>query len=249
MLAGVPVGLAAGLKILPGVLLLYFLATRRWRALAWACATWLLTLTVPAVLFGPTILARFAGHLSYFRAFLATWGNESLPGQIARYATGPAGLAEGATPPMPATITLLSAMLSIAVLGYAAWRASRLPPPSAYLALLLAVLLAAPIAWTHYSVWLLPFLIPHLAARPDALRVHHGLLVAGVLIRFLPLGDLFSLDVGPFVPWVDAALPWRPAGHALMLAALHPLGRRTDRRTRSDTQARWPTVASGQRAG
>lgn len=216
-LAGVPLGLAAGLKLVPAAFLAYLLVTRRFRALAWAVLASLLSLAIPAVVFGPELtLAAFLRELPS----LGTSGraeNLSLPGLVARLVSGPDGYFGSAAVRLPPAAATLSLALSLAALAWALHRSRRLAPPTAFLLLTAASLLAAPIAWEHYATWLLPFLV---AALPAAARRPRACLLIGAALLGAPLVTLAGPGV---IPLAAVGVPRGQIG--LLLVAAVALGR------------------------
>jgi hypothetical protein len=234
-LAGFPVGLAGGIKLLPLVLLPYFLVTRRWAALVWAVAGLLATVVVPALISGPWLLVSFATHIGYYGQKLSAIDNVSLPGIIARLHYRPTHIwemQELQADPLPWLLAVAALGLAAALLGGALWAVRRLPPERAYLVLLATVLLAAPIAWDHYVAWLLPFLLVALA-ETKAPRPRWWLLVVAAALLCVPLGRLPA-------EWPLLALaPLRSLGLVLILVAV------ASRSPGGTTISRRPTAALG----
>ena len=158
LLAGLPIGLAAWLKILPLVLLGYFLVTRRWAALAWGMVGGLLAVVVPALLYGPQHWIEFIRYTTLLSARYGVGENLSITGIVVRLQQG--GLESllddrTARPLTPSAVALL--VLGLLLIVWALWSARTLPVPAAYTLVLAVTFLAAPISWPHYLGWLLPF--------------------------------------------------------------------------------------------
>jgi hypothetical protein len=118
---------------------------------------------------------------------------------------------------------------------------SRMPLPRAYLLLIAATLLTAPIAWDHYLAWLLPFLLVELV-NPRHSRRRRWLLVVAAALLCVPLGRL------PVEFPLLALAPLRTAGLVLVLAAVAPGG--VGRRAAEDGRSRtWPRVGAGGHVG
>ena len=167
--AGVGVGLAAAIKLIPAIFIAYALVTRRWRLAAVATGTAVgATLLAAAVL--PAESWRFwsqtlrnltgIGQLEYF-------SNQSLLGGLAR-----AGITE----------TALWLALALPVAAFGLWRASRAARSGDELTAVALVGLtgglASPVTWHHHLVWLAPAVASHATA--PAARHSPGLLAAPV---------------------------------------------------------------------
>ncbi len=200
--AGVGIGFATAIKLIPGIFILYLLVTRRWRAAGVAAAT-AMAATALAAAVAPqdtwTYLTREvfdAGGVGQ----LAYPFNQSLLGLLARLALP--GEPDG-------RVWLL---LALAALGYGMWRAARAGIAGDEVAGLsltgLAGSLISPITWTHHIFWFVPALVvlldtglaPAGAAGPvvDGLRGRRSsLLLAGVvyLTAALSLLSLWAFDL------------------------------------------------------
>lgn len=165
---GVGIGIAAGLKVTPGVFIVYLLLTRRWRAAATALAAFAATLAVSAAVV-PSATWRFwtrylfdtqrVGADSHGAGGLANSTNQSMQGLLAR-ATRSLGLGVG---PGLAAIAALVALAGLAVAVLAHRRAGDAwGVPSCAV----AGLLGSPIAWTHHWVWCVPITVLLVSRRP-----------------------------------------------------------------------------------
>ena len=146
------VGLAAGVKVLPGVFVLYFALQRDWRSALRAACGFLVTVVCGAVVAPRDSLEYWTGGL----LGISHWGpiavvdskNQSLIGQLARISHDPS--------PLVVTAVLVSASglaLSIA----AAHHQLRIGDEvAALVAVALGGLLASPLSWTHHWVWGVP---------------------------------------------------------------------------------------------
>ncbi|WP_370093161.1 glycosyltransferase 87 family protein [Streptacidiphilus sp. MAP12-20] len=181
---GVLIGLAAGVKLVPGLFVLYFLVTRRWRAAAVASATFAATVVVGALALPKAartywfhtigLPQRINSHVS-----LADAANQSLRALLLRT------LGDGRA------ASLLWAVLSLAVLVLGLLAARRAEVRGQRL---LAVclcggigLLVSPISWTHHWVWAVPALLlmgHHLLLqwRPPRRRLAWATLLAGLAV-------------------------------------------------------------------
>jgi hypothetical protein len=157
--AGACLGVALTLKLFPGLLLVFLLLARRFRAFFAAAGVYLAVAAVMTRAYGPEC------WVSYFRAqraisndWLGVLQNSSLPGLIVRVIT-PACKGEG--DPTPRT-TLISLCCSLVLVGLAAWgaraslkEAREANPRAIDLPFSLFVLLSAFLnawAWEHYFV-------------------------------------------------------------------------------------------------
>jgi alpha-1,2-mannosyltransferase len=149
---GALIGLAAAVKLTPGIFALYLLVTRRYRAGVTAIAT-AAGATVLAMLVAPDASREFwtdalwdtdrVGTLSFI-------SNQSLEGFVARL-----------NPTHPSTALWLVLVL-VALAGWA-WRARRAVRAGDELAGValtgIAGCLISPVTWVHHLVWLLPALL------------------------------------------------------------------------------------------
>lgn len=217
VLAGLPVGLVAGLKLIPAVLLGYFVFSRRYAAAAWLLAGLLAALLLPDLLLGWGTLAAWVGQIGYLRSWIQLAENVTLTGLLARLYVGPSGYYNLFYGELPRWLTPAGLTLSALVLGWGLFRAIRLTPVSAYATLLAAGLLAAPTAWDHYPTWILALCIPLFAAASSQERVHRWVLGAGVALLLFPVNGLYHLG---WLPLQGAGLPWKQVG--LLLVLLSP---------------------------
>ncbi|WP_433285781.1 glycosyltransferase 87 family protein [Micromonospora sp. CA-244673] len=162
--AGVGVGLAAALKLFPGIFVLYLLATRRWRAAVVAAVTATLA-TLLAAAVAPRDSWRFWTHELWATDRVGRTdytGNQSLFGLLSRITA----------PDKPSQLPWL--LLVLLVAGYGLWRAARAAWAGDALAgLTLTGLvggLVSPITWTHHLYWFIPAVVVLLDAALDADR-------------------------------------------------------------------------------
>lgn len=176
---GVLVGVAAGIKLTPAVLVFWFLLRREYRAAATAAASTVVTVGLAWVLL-PEDSSSFWFHdlaaKDRFGPEVRLWGNQAL-GAVVDRATQLHGVSS-------LTITVVTIVLSALAAGLALLAAHRAHRAGNDLAALVAValggLLVAPVTWTHHYVWVVPVLVVLLAAR--------AWLVAGItaVVFFLP---------------------------------------------------------------
>ena len=155
------VGLAAGIKIVPGVFVVYFVLQRDWRSALRAACGFLLTLVIGAVVAPQDSLRFWTGGLFGISRFgpaaVLDGKNQSLTGELARISHDP-------SPVMLATLVLGVAGLTLGIL--AARRQLRVGDEVAALtAVAIGGLLASPLSWTHHWVWAVPAVMVLVARR------------------------------------------------------------------------------------
>jgi hypothetical protein len=151
--AGAVLGAALAMKPFVGVLLIYFLALRRWRLLAWYGASFAAANLIALGFMGVDVFARYLDVLR-----TVTWHgmdlNASLFGLLARLtgnANGPSGQETGQW------MLILGYGISLVLLGLLILLCRRLPPwPSprgidiGYAGCLVLMLLISPLGWVYY---------------------------------------------------------------------------------------------------
>ena len=183
-LSGLPVGLAAGVKLTPAVAGLYFVGARRWAAVMFSAVVFFLTIGVSALLVGDQTRYYFTELLGDADRVgpVGTSFNQSWRGGISRILGHDAGYGP----------VVLIGVVVTAALALLAWRAvdgatDRL---GGIVIVSLFGLLLSPISWTHHWVWLIPLMIWLL----------HGPLRAQLGARVLGWGWLVLTLIG--VPWL-----------------------------------------------
>lgn len=150
--AGLTVGIAAGIKLVPAITGFYYLAQRRWHAVLWSGLGFLVTVGFGAV-FLPSETSRYFLRLIFDPARTGpVFGaiNQSWRGALARLAGQPD------VPGVWAVAVLLTLVLGIAAVRGAVRRQDAL---AAFLVVQFVGLLVSPISWSHHWVWVLPLLI------------------------------------------------------------------------------------------
>ncbi|WP_431678816.1 glycosyltransferase 87 family protein [Kitasatospora sp. KL5] len=190
---GVAIGIAAGIKLTPGLFAVYLLVTGRVRAALTAGLTFLGTVALGAVLL-PDATRGFWTKYLYDSSRVGKTeivDNQSVRGAVARllHTADPGTLA-----------TLAGAAVAVAGLATAAWahRSARwLPRGEAWGICCAAVtaVLISPISWTHHWVWCMPVLVllaaeaAHERTRPAAVRrLRWRVILGATLIAFLSFG-------------------------------------------------------------
>jgi alpha-1,2-mannosyltransferase len=151
-LAGLLVGVAAGIKLTPAIAGVYLVGVRRWAAAAFSVVVFLATIGLSALVVGDQTRYYFTDLLGDAHRVgpIATSFNQSWRGGISRILGHDAGFGP----------LVLVAIAVTALLAILAWRAL---DGSDRLGKLLVVevfgLLLSPISWTHHWVWLVPLMI------------------------------------------------------------------------------------------
>lgn len=190
---GAGIGIAAGIKLVPGIFILYLLLTRRFRQAA-----------VASGVFAATVLLGFGALPRDSRAFwldglfaqdgrtgFVGWeGNQSLRAIITRLTGSIAGAQTGWL--VVAVLVLVVGVVCAAVLDRAGHRMVGL------LTCALTGLLASPVSWDHHWVWIIPAAVVAVVyavrARRAAVRWAAAGLAAGIILVFGAWpGDLWSL--------------------------------------------------------
>ncbi len=159
ILAGVALGLAAGLKLFPAFLFVYFVFGRRWTALAAGVGAAVLTNAAAWALFGTEAFTTYVREvMPSLMDYRSTWRNVTLTGFWYRlFDPQPhEKVAALVVLPQVAPIAVLASQLLItAVVAGFAWRArAPVSRDRAVAVALFGMILVSPIAWTHYFVLL-----------------------------------------------------------------------------------------------
>ncbi|MCB0919314.1 MAG: DUF2029 domain-containing protein [Actinobacteria bacterium] len=150
-LKGILTGLAAGIKLTPGLFLLSYLVVRDYRRFLLGVATFVGTVVVALPVIGGEVIdfwTKVTWDVSRIGS-PAFASNQSVNGTLWRLLGGE-----------PSTLLwLLIALLAVALALYVSWKlwARALVWPLAATAL--AMLLASPISWSHHYVWVYPALL------------------------------------------------------------------------------------------
>ena len=226
--AGACIGLAAVLKIAPGLLALYLLWRRRWRALGGLAMTVVVVGALSFGLAGPETWQHYLTvRLPDLLAGSALFNNLSLPGLLLRVFMGPE-LARGILDLQP-EIPLARLLIVIAVLAVLAVTARALGRQARrgrafvleFSLAVVAALVVGGVTWPHYLAWLLPlvglsvaFYWPPGASRWTALTSGTGLALAS-----LPL-DAYSGLFGSIFDISMTALSIRSLGLLMLFLGL-----------------------------
>jgi len=152
-LAGLLVGIAAGVKITPAITGLYFVLMRRWAAAAFAAGAFFATVGLAALVVPGETRQFFLDLFSRIPVATGTSNNQSWRGTVSRIVGHDAGH----------SILVPLAIGATAVLAIFAWRALGRAGSRDALGSLLVIqlfgLMASPISWTHHWVWVVPLMI------------------------------------------------------------------------------------------
>jgi alpha-1,2-mannosyltransferase len=152
-LAGLGVGLAAGVKLTPAISGLYFLARRRYGAAAWSAAWFAATVALMFTV-APAASGQYWFHLLGDATRIGPVGsaiNQSLRGALTRSAGY--DVATG----LPWIAAVLVAMV---LAGFALRAAARAGDDLATIVVVQFFgLLVSPISWSHHWVWVVPALV------------------------------------------------------------------------------------------
>ncbi|MEV6972460.1 glycosyltransferase 87 family protein [Kitasatospora sp. NPDC093806] len=201
---GIAIGIAAGIKLTPGLFAVYLLLTGRIRAAFVAGFTFLGTFLLGALVLPDATWGFWTKYLYDSSRVGKTEivDNQAISGAVAR-------LLHTATPGTAAT--LAAVLIAAAGLGVAAWaaRSSRwLPRAEAWGVCCAAVtaVLISPISWTHHWVWCVPVLTLLACeaaverARPAAVRkVRWRAAFGATLLAFLSFAMWLAKPKGALV--------------------------------------------------
>jgi alpha-1,2-mannosyltransferase len=213
--AGLGVGVAAGLKLTPAISGLYFLVTRRWKAALWSVAGF-------AVTVGLGFLVSAADSWRYWFELLGAADrvgpvgsviNQSLRGALSR------SLGHDVEMSWP---WLLAVAVSVALTWIALRAAVKAGDTLATVIVVqLFGLLVSPISWSHHWLWVIPLVLWLVHGR-------RNLVLAGVWVVAVA-SDVITLliDQQPSIweiprPWPLAALGWVYPALALITLAAAP---------------------------
>jgi hypothetical protein len=184
--AGVWLGLATAVKLIPGFLFLYFLLRRQWKPVVAGIGAFVATTVLTAAVLGlETYQSYVTDVIPKVAEWRSGWNNSSLPG-LWNKLFDPGTMGGYVQPVLRAPLlaklgTLLSCAAVIAVLAPTVWRArSRTDEDLAFGLMIVAMLLVSPVAWEHYFVLLpLPLVLlwRHLPPRGVSRWLFRGLLV------------------------------------------------------------------------
>ena len=155
------VGLAAGIKIVPGAFVLYFALKRDWHAVRRTVTGFAVTVFLGAIVAPRDSWSYWSGgfmDVSRFGADVAPRGdNQSLSAEYLR-------LTHDVNPPSVVLVAISAlAMFFAALVAKRQLDAER--PLDAVVALGLGSVLASPVSWTHHWLWVVPLLLVTVSRR------------------------------------------------------------------------------------
>ena len=238
---GIGVGIATGLKVTPGLLVIYLLLTRRFRFAATATGTWAGTVLLTRIL-RPDLTEDYWTEIVFATKRVgqaANPANQSVVGVLCRL-----------THHADATRLGVLASAAIAVLGLTCSVLAYRRRGEAWGVCAAAVtgLLASPISWTHHWVWCVPIALLLWAASRGTPRLRAAYAVmfavfASYLVWIVP--DVHALNVR-LVAWKQlVSLPYVAFG--LLFLPIAALPRPRSRRIPSATAGVPKAVSGGSR--
>jgi len=198
---GIAVGIAAAVKIVPGIFILYFVLRRDWRAVAQSGVTFAATVLVSAIVL-PHETISYWTHLTGAAARTGdtiSSVNQSLPAVLAR-------LIHDRYP--PTVVVSLVSLCGIALAALAARkRLAQGHDLEALVCIAIGGLLASPVSWTHHYVWAAPVLvILFLNKRPVAAAVGAAIFYVAPM-QNIPFNNGVELTYGPWELLASASYP------------------------------------------
>lgn len=205
-LAGLSVGVTAGIKLTPALSGIYFLATRRWAAAIWSAVAFFGTVAVAYVI-SPAQSKLYWLHLLSETSRIGPVGsaiNQSFRGALTRTL----GHDVGSGP-----LWLVAAAVAIVLLVFALRSTLRAGDVLAgVVAVQLFTLLVSPISWSHHWVWVVPAILWLCYGRTTG----HRLVTTTMIVWIVAAGSYvvsFLLTQQPSIwvisrPWYLSALGW-----------------------------------------
>lgn len=213
---GVLVGLAMSVKLTPGVFVIHYLVTRRYREAVTAVAT-AVAVTVGAWVVLPEASFVFWGGALQDPARLgpnAGTSNQSIRGFLLR--VGPDGLA--------GTALWLVLVAVVGFIGYQLARRAHLAGDSIseVAAVGLMAVLLSPVAWIHHLHWMVVVILAVLGADPlrDRRRLWAALAITGFFLCRLPWWGISWLNHPEWPRWIGRVLQNADTFGSLMALAL-----------------------------
>ena len=240
--AAIWIGLAAALKLTPGLLLVWLLAERRFRAAAWMMGSFLGVTAVAALLRPADSLAYARLVVPQLAAGTAYWSNQSIDGVVSRLFS-----VNRYTTPLADLSWAHVLVVGLAGLALAFWiwaRRRQADPLVRAFAFLPLLPLISAVSWEHHLVILLPLLWLVVTVLADRRWPLPETAVAGVAIvtllaiPHLPVGPPYATDFARAAhttnPLLLAAANRLFVGTALLLVVSPWLLRRAHRTAASD---------------
>ena len=198
---GLGVGLAAAIKIVPAIFVLYFVLRRDWRAAAQSGVAFAAALLVSAIAM-PSDTMTYWTHLTSAAARTGdtiSSVNQSLPAVVAR-------LMHDRYPP-----TVVVALVSLCGIALAVMAARKQLVQGNDLAALVCVacggLLASPVSWSHHYVWAVPALIILLVEKRTITAAVGAAIFYVAPGQGIPFNNGAELTYSPLELLISAAYP------------------------------------------
>lgn len=187
---GLLIGIAAGIKLLPGAFIIFLLLKREWSAAFRCVAAFAVTVGLGAI-FAPHDSWQFWSggfiNLSRFGPDAVIRGdNQSLTGAFMR-------LSRDLSPPVIFTVTLSVGVMALGLVA-AKRQIDSGHDVNGLVCIAFASLLASPISWTHHWVWAVIALLVLVAGRHRVAAVVLGTVFAIGPMWFAPRGHLLELN-------------------------------------------------------
>jgi len=184
------VGLAAGLKLVPGAFVLYFIVKRDWPAVGKTAAGFAVTVLCGALVAPGDSWRYWSGGLMDVSRFgdgvALRADNQSLSAEYIR-------LSHDVTPPTAVLIGLSAlALLVAAVVAKRRLESDR--PLEAMVALGLGSVLASPVSWTHHWLWVVPLLVVTVSRRWWIMSWALGIVFLIAPMALVPMGNSLELN-------------------------------------------------------
>ena len=184
------IGLAAGIKIIPGVFVLYFVLKRDWPAVGRTVAGFAVSVVCGALVLPGDSWRYWSGGFIDLRRFgdgvALRADNQSLSAEFIR-------LSHDVNPPSAVLIGLSVLGLFVAVLA-AKRQLDAERPLDAVVALGLGSLLASPVSWTHHWLWVVPLLLVTVSRRWWVTSWALGVVFLIGPMALLPMGHFRELN-------------------------------------------------------
>ena len=199
--SGIGVGLAAAIKIVPGIFVLYFVLRRDWRAVVQSGVTFAATVLVSAIVTPHETLS----YWTHLRDDAARTGdtisgvNQSIPAVVAR-------LTHDRYP--PAVLVVLASLCGIALAVVAARKQlARGNDLAALVCIAIGGLLASPVSWSHHYVWAVPALIILFLEKHTIAAAIGAAIFYVAPWQNIPVDNGAELTYGPWQQLISAAFP------------------------------------------
>jgi alpha-1,2-mannosyltransferase len=186
---GILIGLATGIKILPGAFILFLILKREWGAVGRAVAVFAVTVSVGAV---------FAPHDSWLfwrGGFinLSRWGTEAIIGGDNQSLSAVSmRLSHDLSPPSIFVLLMSVAVLALGVVA-AKGQIDSGNDVNGLVCIGFSSLLASPISWTHHWVWAILALLVLVQARHHVAAIALGAVFVIAPMWYTPRGQFLEL--------------------------------------------------------